>query len=155
MTPEACESCGGTSVAGETCRDCFDALLAFENERPQAFGAVHHLTVPSYFLQHPAGYSMEILGEWRVMLAEILDGRSTARELQARAGRRFAGARRVRDAHAQPPAWWPRAWPMSVHDVLRPDEQLPTVGEYVARARSWASATRTALDAATAITGGR
>lgn len=148
----ACESCGALSVAGETCRDCFDALLAFENERPPAFGAVHHLTVPCYFLQHPAGYSMEILGEWRSALADILDRGTPASELQARVAKRFAGAKRVREVGARPPAWWPAVWPMSVHNVLRPD-QRPSVPEYVARARNWASATRAALDAAAAQLG--
>jgi hypothetical protein len=145
---EPCPSCGAAQAAGASCRDCFDALLAFENEHPPAFGAVHHLTVPCYFLQHPEGYALRTLELWRDTLADCLDGRATPRELQARFGREFAGATRARDANAVRPPWWPVAWPMTVCRVLSPWEPPPSVEGYVERARTWAVATRAALNAA-------
>lgn len=139
-TAMGCPECGAAWTATRTCRDCFDALLAYENEHPPAFGAVHHLTVASYFLQHPTGYASATLEIWRELIADAMAGRATPRELLRRAGRRFAGATRVRDPGAGVPAGWPRTWPITVDGVLRPDERPPT-DEYIARARRWATAT--------------
>lgn len=141
-----CDECGALHRGGVTCRACFEALLAFENERPVAFGAVHHLTVACYFLQHPRGYNASALQMWRDLLADSLDGRVTAKDLIRRAGRQFNGARRVRDPRAALPAWWPPAWPVTVDAVLRPDEQ-PTIDTYVQRAYEWAGQTRAQLEA--------
>jgi uncharacterized protein DUF5946 len=143
-----CPACGAASSPGATCRDCFDALLAFENERPPAFGAVHHLTVACYFLQHPAGYALRTLELWHELLADSLDGRAAPRELQARFAKRFGGATRVRDANAVLPAWWPRTWSTTVCDVLCATAPLPSTEDYVQRARDWAMATRETLDGA-------
>ena len=140
-----CAQCGAVAAPEQQCEACFHALLAYENERPAAFAAVHHLTVPTYYLQHPAGYTTEVLHLWHAMLAEILDGRATPPELLQRARRQFDGAKRVRDPGAAAPAWWPRVWPVTVQSVLKPEE-TPAVGEYVARAKAWAAATRRALD---------
>jgi hypothetical protein len=148
--PAACPECGAQQMTGEACRDCFEALLAFENERPPVFGAVHHLTVACYFLQHPAGYALAALTSWRELLASSLDGRETPRQISERMRRRFDGAERVRDPSALPPAWWPRAWPMTVHHVLRPGEPPPTADDYIDRARRWAAETRASLDHAEA-----
>ena len=70
-------------------------------------------------------------------------------ELLKRAGRRFNGANRVRNAGAVVPAWWPRSWPITVHGVLLPDE-IVSPEEYVRRARAWAAAIRRVLDSAQA-----
>lgn len=110
------------------------------------FGAVHHLTVASYFLQHPLGYGTEILAAWRAVLADTLDGRASPSELQRRHARQFRGARRVRDPDAAVPPYWPRSWSITVRDVLNPLEPLPGAEDYIARAMAWAAATRAALD---------
>jgi hypothetical protein len=146
---ERCAQCAAPNVDGVTCRDCFDLMLAFENENPAAFGAVHHLTVACYFLQHPAGYTDAALNVWHQAVADGLDGRATTYELQRRAGRLFAGSVRVRDSSATPRSWWPTTWPRTVFDVLRPGETIdaPT---YVQRTAQWASAVRKALDEAAA-----
>jgi uncharacterized protein DUF5946 len=144
---EQCAQCGASQLDGITCRDCFDMMLAFENENPAAFGSVHHLTVACYFLQHPAGYSDAALNLWHQAVADGLDGRATTQELQRRAGRAFAGSVRVRDAAAVPRPWWPTAWPLTVRDVLMQGETIdaPT---YVQRAATWAGSVRKTLDAA-------
>jgi len=109
---------------------------------------VHHLTVTTYYLQHPTGYGLEILASWRSIAADALNGRATHRDLQQRMGRQFAGARRVRDARARVPPDWPTRWPMTVADVLSPLAPLPSPELYVERASAWAAATAAALDAA-------
>jgi hypothetical protein len=142
-----CTECGATTHDGESCRDCFDALLAYENERPAAFGAVHHLTVACYFLQHPSGYGPNILLAWHELLDRSIKLGEPATVLQQRMGRRFSGSAKVRDANAAVPAGWPCRWTVNVHDVLRPDERLP-IDDYITRARTWATATLATLDAA-------
>lgn len=123
----------------------------YENERPAAFGAVHHLTVATYYLQHPTGYSHETLAHWRETVARSLDGTATVRELRDLAGRRFAGAKRVREEGQSAPNWWPRAWPRTVQSVFTPETSLD-IDAYVIRAREWAHATRATLDAARPLT---
>jgi uncharacterized protein DUF5946 len=142
----SCDQCGAVYDDGTDCESCFHALLAYENERPAAFGAVHHLTVATYYLQHPAGYTRETLAHWREILARSLDGTASVRELRDLAGRRFAGSKRVREEDATAPAWWPRTWPMTVQAVFTPDTPVE-VDTYVYRAREWARQARTALDA--------
>lgn len=145
--PARCAECGAPQPPGATCRDCFEALLAFENERPSAFGAVHHLTVATYFLQHPRGYTDEVLRAWHATLGDALDGRATIDELRRRHTRQFAGAKKVRAGGAPPPAGWPTRWTLHVVDAFDPRAPEPTVEGYVTRARAWAAATRATLDA--------
>src|SRR5438046_3095322 len=100
-----CPECGAQQLPGKECVTCFHALLAFENERPHAFGAVHHLTVAAYYLQHPGGYAFDVLRAWRDVIADTLDGRSTTRDVLRRTSRQFAGAKRVRAPGAVTPTW--------------------------------------------------
>jgi hypothetical protein len=149
-----CDQCGAVYDDGADCESCFHALLAYENERPAAFGAVHHLTVATYYLQHPAGYTRETLAHWREILARSLDGTASVRELRELAARRFAGAKRVRQENATVPDWWPRVWPATIQSVLTPDTAVELdVDTYVDRAREWARQSRAALDAVDRLSG--
>ena len=143
---ERCKQCGAAYDHGADCESCFHALLAFENERPAAFGAVHHLTVATYYLQHPAGYTNEALAHWREIVGKALNG-VPIRELRELSGRRFGGAKRVREPGSIAPAWWPTAWPIAIQDVFVPG-MAADVDTYVHRAREWGRATLAALDAA-------
>jgi hypothetical protein len=145
--PSTCTECGATNDAATTCRDCFDAMLAFENEHPPVFGAAHHLTVACYYLQHPTGYTTDALNAWHSGIADSLDGRLTPKELQRRSRRQFDGATRVRDPLAAVPDWWPKTWHATVCSVLRPDEVISETA-YIDRARQWATHVRATLDAA-------
>lgn len=142
----ACSQCGAISSPEAACRACFEALLAFENERPKVFAAVHHLTVAAYYLQHPAGYSHSVLDAWRSPLADSLDGKVTPATLHKTLGQQFAGSKRVREPDATPPDWWPAEWTIRVRDVFDPAQPLPTESEYISRAIAWAKATRETLD---------
>ena len=143
-----CPDCGGMQPPGASCRECFDALLAYEFERPAAFGAVHHLTVASYYLQHPKGYSLETLEAWREVVKAPQDSRRTQRDLLDAMSARFEGAKRVRDSRASIPGWWPASWPKTVRDAFDPNAPLPEVAAYVEAARAWAESVRDCLDRA-------
>jgi uncharacterized protein DUF5946 len=141
---DRCAECGAAQTADTRCLDCFHALLAFENERPPAFGAVHHLTVACYYLQHPTGYAPATLEMWRQLLADSLSGRATVKQLLERARRKFEGPTRAREPGAAAPPGWPAEWPMTGGDVIRPDE-TPSIEAYVGRAMAWARATSDTL----------
>ena len=141
-----CGECGAPQFAGARCVDCFHGLLAFENEHPPAFGAVHHLTVASYYLQHPRGYKTEALEMWRSAIADSLAGRAGHRDLRRRARARFEGATRVRNAAAISPPGWPMTWPVVILDVYDPRNEPPDAASYVERARAWAASVISQLD---------
>jgi hypothetical protein len=145
-TSVACIQCGAISTPTTNCRLCFEALLAFGAERPSVFGAVHHLTVAAYSLQHPAGYRHAVLLAWHALLTDALEGNGTVSKIRKRFGEQFAGSTRVLEPGAKPPDGWPAEWPMTVQDVYSPLDELPDAGVYVTRAHAWASATRATLD---------
>lgn len=80
---QKCALCGGEFPAGEQCRDRFDLCLALEFENPVTYGAVHHLTVPCYMLQHN-GYSREGWLEVRKMVAQFVEEGVTPAEIRKR-----------------------------------------------------------------------
>lgn len=80
MTGNRCSYCGCQTIAGETCRDFFDRCLALEFEQPGSFGAVHHLTVLCYMLQHN-GYSSLGWMEARKLLGRFVDGGASLGEV--------------------------------------------------------------------------
>jgi hypothetical protein len=131
-----------------SCRELFDRLLAHENESPQSFGAVHHLTVAAYFLQHPRGYSRGAIDMWRIIINESLDGVSTPADFLRRARGQYAGAVRVREAGAEPPPDWPTSWPLTVADVVARDGETVDAERYTQRVRQWAESIRATLKAA-------
>lgn len=141
-----CPDCGVTVADDGTCRAMFDELLAHEYAFPPAFGAVHHLTVAAYSLQHPRGYSRDAIGTWRTMIADSLDGVATPAEFLRRARAEFDGAVRVREPGAEPPPEWPRSWPMTVADVIVPPGETPDAAGHIDRVRRWAASIRTALE---------
>ena len=145
-TTERCAGCGAVQEPGASCQECFDALLAFEYENPVAFGPVHHLTVASFYLQHPRGHAIAALDGWRDVLSQSLEANRAPRDILAEMRERFDGAKRVRDASAVTPEWWPREWPMTIRDVFDPTRPPPAVEEYVTRARAWAASVRRSLD---------
>lgn len=53
-----CPLCGAVYPANETLLDRFHRCLVLEYEQPHAYGAVHHLLVLCYAVQH-RGYSTE------------------------------------------------------------------------------------------------
>jgi hypothetical protein len=74
-----CPLCHASLPPNQTCQDLFHQCLALEFEHPSAFGAVHHLTVLCYSLQHNL-YSPQGWLEGRRLLARfVLEGASPAK----------------------------------------------------------------------------
>jgi uncharacterized protein DUF5946 len=146
MTP--CPDCGAPVAGDTTCRALFEQLLAHEYAFPKAFGAVHHLTVAAYSLQHPRGYSRDAIRMWRVMVDESLDGVSTPEDFLIRARMQFGGGVRVREPGSEPPEGWPHEWPVTVADVVVPENETGDAEGHIARVRRWAGSIRTTLDEA-------
>ena len=88
-----CPQCGAELLAEETCRARFDLCLALEYENPTAYGAVHHLTVTCYMLQHNM-YSGDVWLEARNMLAQFLHEGVAPAEMRRRNRQKYAGERR-------------------------------------------------------------
>ena len=88
-----CPECGAAPAPGESCEERFHRCLALEYEDWAGYGAVHHLTVPAYMLQHPSRYSREGWLEARRLLAAFLAGESPA-EVRKRNRARLEGGRR-------------------------------------------------------------
>ena len=145
MSPSDCPECGAEQGAA-TCLECFHELLAFENENPRAFGAVHHLTVACFYLQHPSGYTRAALEMWERMLRDALERGTSPKEFLRRASAQFEGAKKARDPKAKVPPDWPKRWSMTVGDVIR-SAGRPDIDTYIDRAMSWARATSKTLSA--------
>jgi hypothetical protein len=136
-----CDQCGAMG-AGVDCLAAFHGLLAYENENPPAFAAVHHITVPAFYLQHPRGYKRETLGLWRQIIADVLAGKATQRDMYQQMRSAFDGKRRVQDESADVPDGWPRRWSLTVQDAFDPEGKMPSVDSYVESARRWVAAVR-------------
>ena len=67
--------------------------MALEYENPGAFGAVHHLTVVCYMLQHNA-YSRDVWLEARNMLAQFVEEGVSPAAMRGRNRVRFDSAHR-------------------------------------------------------------
>ena len=143
-TPTA--DCGAPIADDASCRSLFDELLAHEYAFPAAFGAVHHLTVAAYYLQHPRGFSRAAILGWRAIIAESLDGSATPAEFLRRARARSEAKVRIRERDAEPPDGWPRTWPMTVADAVVPPGDEPNAEGHVRRVTQWAKAVRETLD---------
>jgi hypothetical protein len=76
-----CPRCGAELLPGELCRDRFDLCLAKEFEHPGTYGAVHHLTVACYMLQHNE-YAREAWLATRAGLAQVIEQEITPAELR-------------------------------------------------------------------------
>jgi hypothetical protein len=144
----SCPDCGAPIANDGTCRALFDQLLAHEYTFPKAFGAVHHLTVAAYSLQHPRGYSHGAIRMWRVMVGESLDGLSTPEDFLVRARSQFSGGVRVREPGSQAPEGWPARWPVTVADVVLPENEEGDAEGHIERVRRWALSIRATLDEA-------
>ncbi len=93
MTLALCPTCGAPAIDGEACRDRFDRLLALELTDP-AYGVVHHLTVPAYYLQHPGLLSARGWPTMRDLLGRFLNDGATPADVRARFRREMAAGSR-------------------------------------------------------------
>ncbi len=72
MDMQRCAECGGRLEEGKTCNDYFQQMLIWDFEDFTGAGAVHHLTVLCYHVQHPATYSKKGLEDAKAFLTEFV-----------------------------------------------------------------------------------
>lgn len=113
-TANHCPECNAVGRDGLTCRDHFDQMLAWEFEDPGGAGAVHHLTVLCYNLQHPRVYSPEGLVAAQTLLVQfVADGLSPqqvrnqigAGHDSAKRAYRITGSSGTQGSYARPVQW--------------------------------------------------
>jgi hypothetical protein len=118
-TVTVCPECGAPD-----CRDKFDELLALEFEDPTVFGAVHHITVICYNLQHPATFTDEAIEWMRSSLRAIIVDGLSAVELRKWARKISTGEIKIKRRTAPPEEPRKIHWSMTVADVRTNDPEV-------------------------------
>ncbi len=90
---QKCPRCGAEYPSAEAYQQRFERCLALEYENPIAFGAIHHLSVACYMLQHNA-YSRDVWLIDRDMLAQFVRDGVTPVEMRRQIRARFDSGRR-------------------------------------------------------------
>ena len=132
-----CVECGAQLTGFASCQDDFHELLYWENEDP-SYGAVHHLLVLCYHLQHPGLYSPQGLEQALQLLVDFLEHGLTPEQARQRSQKKLASGARSWKLTARP-GWraafpHPVTWSRRTADIVRagPDQYLTSV-------RSWAA----------------
>ena len=123
---DPCPECGASC-----CKEKFESMLALEFEDPKVFGAVHHVTVICYNLQHPAAFSDEAVAWMRSTLRAIVEEGLTPAELRERSQKQFKG--RVNVLSKTPKTSAHVEWSMTVADIRTDDPEV-----YVQDIMTWA-----------------
>jgi len=128
-----CPQCGAVVSAAATCQDRFDACLIKEFELA-VYGAVHHLTVPCYMLQHNL-YSAEGWMGARELLIQFVHRGQAPGEARRRNRIRVDSGHRSWSVTKGPrlPGVEQIRWTVTIADV-----RLDTAEHYVADVRRWA-----------------
>lgn len=129
-----CQDCGALLHSDASCRERFERCLVLEYENPTTFGAVHHLLVASYMLQHNE-YSREgWLGARDILVQALERGDSPAslrrkyrhqvdssnRSWSVTRGEKMPGVEKIK-------------WSMTIADV-----RLDNTEHYTGDVRRWA-----------------
>lgn len=132
--PHTCPQCGATYPADETCEDRYYAGQAREMTDAQ-FGAVHHLSIPCFMLQHNRYSRDGWIGACQV-LARFLSG-TTPAEARRQARQALASGNRTYSFTKGPklPGVESIRWTRTIADV-----RLDTAEQYCADVRAWAEA---------------
>ena len=134
--PNACPECGATWQAGLTCQDCFNQMLYWENEVPRR-GAIHHLAVLAYHLQHPSLYSPEGLKYGLQLLEEFVERGTTPGQIRKKNRSAVDSGQREWKIRPRPgdEARYPHpvAWHMTALDVVNAGAD-----RYIDSVREWA-----------------
>jgi len=129
-----CPQCNATLEPGETCRERFDALQLIEMSSA-AYYAVHHLSVPTWMLQHNE-YSRRGWLEVRRLLVDFVNEGLTPDGARRRQQSAFSDSRKGWSITRGPKLDKVEAvaWTTTVADV-----QSDTAEHYVEDVRRWAS----------------
>ncbi len=125
---DPCPECGATG-----CREKFESMLALEFEDPAVFGAVHHVTVLCYNLQHPANFSEDALEWMRSTLRAIVEEGLSPAELRQRSRKQYNG--QVKVLSKIPKAPRKVEWSRTVMDIRTDAAEV-----YVSDVMAWAGA---------------
>lgn len=134
-----CPSCGAVwPSAKQACQEAFHQMLFWENEDPRN-GAVHHLAVLCYHLQHPELYSPEGLRYGLGLLVDFVEHGKNPAELLRHSRAQVDSNRRKWKVTAHPGAFGgyphPVSWSMTTSDVL-----AGGIENYVESINRWATA---------------
>ncbi len=140
MSPEndhvSCPQCGAIG-----CRERYGEILALEFEQPDVFGAVHHITVNCYNLQHPDTFTDEALTWMRSSLRAIVEEGLSGPDLLKMARKTFRGDVPVKRRTAHDGALPRTKWSMTVMDVRTDSPEA-----YVEDIKAWAKSILSDLD---------
>ena len=130
-----CPQCGAEYAGGDDCGNRFNLCLAKEYENPAAFGAVHHLTVICYMLQHNAYSHASWLGA-RDLLRQFMQQGVTPAQARQRNRDHLDSSQRAWSITqgARFPQFASIPWTRTVADV-----RLDTPETYCADVRLWAA----------------
>ena len=141
----ACASCGARHEAGRTCEDDFHQMLFWEAEDP-ALGAVHHLMVLCYHIQHPALYSPDGLKYSIGLLRQFVETGALPEDVRKRIapqvdwGKRSFKVKGTPDSHGSFEK--PVQWEMTASSVV-----LRGKAKYVESVKDWARSVMASLRA--------
>ena len=88
-----CPECGAQNIADTTCETRYHECLVKEFS-DSGYGAVHHLTVAAYLLQHSSKLSQEGWLETRRLLREFLIEKKSPAEIRRQNKNNVDGSRR-------------------------------------------------------------
>lgn len=128
-----CPECGAALPRAMTCQDILYRMLALEYQHPSAFGAVHHLTVMCYNLQHPNAFTDAFWHATAAQLTEVVEQNLPVAYLRQRGKRAWTPARRLFKITGTPTESHRTSWPMCIDAIVTEDPQ-----EYVAHVQAWA-----------------
>ena len=141
-----CPECGAPWPPGQACPDAFSQMLAWENEDPRN-GAVHHLMVLCYHLQHPSLYSPDGLRYALGLLVDFTERGLSTEEVRRRSRTQVDSGRRAWKVTARPgeAGAYRRqpAWSMTAADILAGGME-----QYLASVERWSRAVLADLRAA-------
>lgn len=92
-------------------------MLALEFQDPTIFGAVHHITVTCYNLQHPDFFSEEALAWMRSSLRAVIEDGLSSAELLKRARTMPVNGMKVRRRTSPVRTRARTQWSMTVMDI--------------------------------------
>lgn len=142
-TIRICPECAAIWRDGKTCEDHFHQMLAWEFEDPGGAGALHHLTVLCYYIQHPSHYSPEALAHAEALLEDFVAHGVSSAEVRERSRDLLDSGKRNWKVTGEPASHGRViSWEITAGDV--------TVGGldgYTARIEAWARAVLAGLRA--------
>lgn len=141
-----CPDCGAAWTAGKTCQDDFYQMLYWENEFP-GHGAVHHLAVLGYYLQHPGLYSPDGLEQAKILMVDFVERGASPGKVRAQNAARVSSSNRGRKIKGKPGARGSYAHPVD-WTMIAADVTAAGAEHYIESVQAWARSILQSLRAA-------